>query len=593
MDLIKDQIQAMENEAFQLNESISDEKAFDLVTLKYFYEENLSYRDLLEYYTDTSNDGGVDFVYYNEDEPKVIVAQCKYTQNLSYDNIIDEFRKMSTTIHCFSIGNTGTFNHRVKRVLQEALDRLPEEEAGNVEYILFTSAEINEEELFKKIEKGEYPFSRDNITIHDRKSISSKIQTVKEYVATVPKDKIEIDKANNILSYSSTNTEGIIVNVKSSSIISLYNKYEKKGLFDLNLRKFIKKKNIDEGIKRTLDYERENFWFYNNGLIIACEDYYPDGNTIKLENFSIVNGGQTTSLIGTYKGSNTQEFFTACKIIKQKDTNRLDRTEFFSKIAETTNSQKPIYPRDLKANAPEMVSLKRLLEDKGILLEIKRGEYRNRAPFRIKIRNDELGQIILSLVYQKPGTSRSGKRAIFDNTSIYNKLFKTNYFKEENKKNFLLDIIDLNVRYNDLFNMMKDGSGLNVDERIVLLNGKQVIFSLFGVLYSLANEDVSERDFVNDTNIFKDHEFVYSKIIGHYKDDDLDDQLEKIIKILVKILSDSYTKKLRANEITSISNYFKTDKKYIEDILKEVAFAYANLTLGSELKQCNKIFKRP
>ena len=176
MDLIKDQIQAMENEAFQLNESISDEKAFDLVTLKYFYEENLSYRDLLEYYTDTSNDGGVDFVYYNEDEPKVIVAQCKYTQNLSYDNIIDEFRKMSTTIHCFSIGNTGTFNHRVKRVLQEALDRLPEEEAGNVEYILFTSAEINEEELFKKIEKGEYPFSRDNITIHDRKSISSKIK---------------------------------------------------------------------------------------------------------------------------------------------------------------------------------------------------------------------------------------------------------------------------------------------------------------------------------------------------------------------------------------------------------------------------------
>ena len=38
----------------------------------------------------------------------------------------------------------------------------------------------------------------------------------------------------------------------------------------------------------------------NNGLTIACNEYKVDGKFIKLYDFSIVNGGQTTNLIGTY-----------------------------------------------------------------------------------------------------------------------------------------------------------------------------------------------------------------------------------------------------------------------------------------------------
>lgn len=203
--------------------------------------------------------------------------------------------------------------------------------------------------------------------------------------------------------------------MSSNSLIKMFNKYKDEGLLDMNIRKYVKNKMVDDGIKRTLDKDRSNFWFFNNGIIIACDDYYVDGNTVKIRGFSIVNGGQTTNRIGNYKGSNHEEFFIPCKIICINNKNK----NLFSKVAETTNSQKPIYPRDLKANSPEMKMLQSWLDKENIYLEIKRGEKKKNKKYKIK--NDELGQLILSFVYQQPGTARSGKKTIFDNNNYYNK----------------------------------------------------------------------------------------------------------------------------------------------------------------------------
>ena len=130
----------------------------------------------------------------------------------------------------------------------------------------------------------------------------------------------------------------------------MFIRYAEEGLFDLNIRKYINNRTVDEGIRHTLANDRQNFWFLNNGLIIACKDYDIDGNTVKLYDFSIVNGGQTTNIIGKFKGNNEEEFFIPCKIIKEKY--RKGSENFYNRIAEATNSQKPILPRDLKSNSP-------------------------------------------------------------------------------------------------------------------------------------------------------------------------------------------------------------------------------------------------
>lgn len=376
-------------------------------------------------------------------------------------------------------------------------------------------------------------------------------------------------------------------NVLSTSIIQLYNKYAGKGLFDLNIRKYIRNTLVDSGIKNTFDKDRENFWFLNNGIIIACQDFEIDGDTIRLYDFSIVNGGQTTTLISTYKGNNTKEFYVPCKIISTKDERA--GTVFFTKIAEATNSQKPIYARDLKSNAPEMLTLKRLLEREDVFLEIKRGVKPNKN-YKYTIKNDELAQLILSFAYQRPGTSRSGKQKIFDN-ELYSKLFKANYFDDPGKKGFLLDIINLYDRFKIIEKKYKQGNLLTEMQLEILKNGRQVIFALMGVIYRLANKDLKENDLQSNPSDLKAVPFNYGKYISNYKGNDFDEKLEKMIVDIIKVVADSYQMAYKNKLTTSVSNYLKTDTKYYDEIVPKFVDALSML-IGQDLKYTMDIFKR-
>ena len=369
----------------------------------------------------------------------------------------------------------------------------------------------------------------------------------------------------------------------------MYNKFFSAGLFDLNIRKYIRNTLVDNGIKRTLNNNRDNFWFLNNGIIIACEDFTIDGNRIHLENFSIVNGGQTTHLIATHKGTNTNEFYLPCKIVATKDEKQA--SFFFTSIAEATNSQKPIFARDLKSNTPEMVRLSRWLKDESIYLEIKRGckPEKGFKP-KTKISNEELGQLILSFVYQKPGTSRSGKKAIFENQNIYKQIYQENYQKIPAKKQFILDLIDLNDRYKEVENKFKQ-ERLDPDQIVILKNGKQTIFALMGVCYMLVNGDISEKDILDNPKILSDVNFEYGALLSSYKEDDIEEKFEQIIYDIVEIVTDAFKNAFESNNITSPSNFMKTDLKYYNEIAHKFIKSF-NYGVGKDIKLNWDIFKR-
>lgn len=84
-----------------------------------------------------------------------------------------------------------------------------------------------------------------------------------------------------------------------------------------------------------------------------------------------------------------------------------------------------------------MKMLQRWLGKEGVYLEIKRGEKKKLRNIK-SIKNDELGQLLLSFGYQQPGTARSGKRNIFENKPLYNKLYRVNYEKDQIKKSLFL-----------------------------------------------------------------------------------------------------------------------------------------------------------
>lgn len=585
-EIIRSEIEKAQEEVRKVfNKNISADRAFSYVVLGYvFGVENIDQDDWV---TDGANDGGIDFVYYNEDESKVILCQSKYTETLSFNDVIAELDKMHSTLQNFRIANTGSYNDRLKKVLQNALDRLPDENIDNIEYNLFTTAPIDIEGAMRKIENTQHGFSSEAVKIFTVDDIEKEIKNALEALDMVLYEKIKLDKPKNILEYEFSKNRGIMCNVLSTSIIQLYNKYAGRGLFDLNIRKYIRHTLVDTGIKNTLDKNRENFWFLNNGIIIACQDFEVDGDTVKLHNFSIVNGGQTTTLISTYKGNNTKEFYIPCKIISTRDDKA--GTIFFTQIAEATNSQKPIYARDLKSNTPEMLTLKRFLEREDIFLEIKRGVKPNRN-YKYTIKNDELAQLILSFAYQRPGTSRSGKQKIFDN-ELYPKIFKVNYFDDPGKKGFLLDIIDLYDRFKIIEKKYKQENLLPEIQLEILKNGRQVIFALMRVIYRLVNGDLHETDLYNNSNELKVIPFNYGKFISNYHEDDLEIKLETMIVDIIKIVADSYQMAYKNKLTTSVSNYLKTDSKYYEEIVPKF-MDMLSMLVGQDLKYTMDIFKR-
>lgn len=590
-EIIKEELRNIQKKILIYNnKNISEENAFEYLALQFFcfktndIDEKIF--DIKNSITNGPNDGGIDFVFYDEEEQKVILSQCKYTENMNLNEIVSELNKMSSTVENFKKGLTGSYNQKLKNILQNALDRLTEENVGNVEYWIFTTSVFNENEVDNKIEKEHSLYSKEMVSIFGLEDISSKIKETIEKNNTVSEFKLQLDKANNVLNYTSDEISGIMVNISSSSLVRMYNKYKDDGLFDLNLRKYIRNKTVDEGIKNTLDKDRDNFWFYNNGLTIACDDFILDGNALKLYNFSIINGGQTTNRIGNYKGSNSQEFYIPCKVIQIKNNN----LKMYAKIAEATNSQKPINARDLKSNSPEMKMLQNWLKNEGIYLEIKRGEKRRQQSRTIK--NDVLGQLILSFAHQQPGTARSGKKNIFENNSLYNKLYKVNYEKDANKKAFILDLIRLDEDYSSIELELKKGSKIKDEDKVVLANGKYVIMALIGLSYLIINEDYSRDELNNDVNLIKDPNFVYGSFVSNYKSDDYEEKLESLIRMILDSLCDTYDACIRNGIATSVSNLFKTEKKYRDYIVLDFLKMIDMRKYKDEFKDCCEILKR-
>lgn len=589
-EVLLNELRSIEEELEKSNKKVTDENAFEYLAMQFFCYKIKSIKpklyDIESSITNGPNDGGIDFVYYDDEESKVVLGQCKYTENMKLNDIISELNKMSSTVENFKKANTGTYNKKLKTNLQNALDRLPDESAGNVEYCIFTTSDINQNDVTNKLHAEHNLYSKDMVSVYGVSEINSQIKELIERAKTVNEYKIEIDYPHNVLQYETDNVSGIMVNMSSESLVRMYDKFKDEGLFDLNIRKYIKNKTVDEGIKETLDKERDNFWFYNNGLTIACSEYVLDGNKVKLYDFSIVNGGQTTNRIGNYKGSNNDKFYLPCKIISIKNNDQ----KLYSKIAEATNSQKPINPRDLKSNSPEMKMLQRWLGKEGVYLEIKRGEKKKRNGRNIK--NDELGQLLLSFGYQQPGTARNGKRSIFENKPLYNKLYRVNYEKDPNKKEFILDLIKLSEDYSNIEADFKSETKIAEDDKNVLSNAKYVIFSLLGLSYFIANGDYSRDDLNNDTSVLKNPELIYSKFISNYKDDDYEERLESLIEIILSSLCDTYEDCVGRNEVTSISNLFKTDKKYRDSIVKDFLNVINKRTMRNEFISACEILKR-
>ncbi len=538
----------------------------------YFFNKNMGQTDFIDGITDGANDGGIDFIW--SDGVKLYLIQGKSSSKISYNDIREIFDKMLETYNNLMSNNYFNYSDRVKNIFLDKKDVLSTD--FDVDLVLFTNGEITDSINNKFINlQNEEKYENFTLNIYDKNDIDSKVLIIDQGNKTVSESSLMLDSANNFLEYQ--DGKGAIFSIKASSLKTLYGRYKDKGLFGYNLREHIKEKKVDSAIDKTINNKREDFWYLNNGITIACSDYDKDGNKLKLWNFSIINGAQTTYKIGNASSINENcDFNLVCKVIKSE--NSLD-DKFIRNISEASNSQKPIRPRDIRANGLEQQMLQQKAMDNGryqLAIEIKRGvranNYRNVDSWQ-RVTNEHIGQLLLACDYQQPGTARSQVRDIFDKEKIYNLLFSNNKVRSYNY-NSLYDMVRIAKYYDDF----KINYSTEMDEKIrstnneneqkkfldrqrVCKNGKFVIIALLFYFY--------KRHFLN---IPKDSEKIYinnidSDLTLNYDKDNYNEKLNGFFEFAVRILSETYDINQVSHNLTSHSNFFKTDSNYSDIII--------------------------
>ncbi len=172
---------------------------------------------------------------------------------------------------------------------------------------------------------------------------------------------IEVIQAAN-----ETKFESYLCVLRADVLFDLYLHYSSR-LLEKNVRSFLQFVGANKGLRETIRNEPEKFIAYNNGLTITAT--HAQKFTRKkllyiesLEDFQIVNGGQTTASIYFAKkdGLDISKVKVMAKINVMKKSSDKELDELISSVSKYSNTQSRVSNVDLRSRNPQLVKLKTL-----------------------------------------------------------------------------------------------------------------------------------------------------------------------------------------------------------------------------------------
>ena len=200
------------------------------------------------------------------------------------------------------------------------------------------------------------------------------------------------------------------------------------------------------------------------------------------------------------------------------------------------------------------------------------------------IKNDEYGQLTLSFYLQSPGTARSSKRKLFADNKVYTNIFMRKFDKEG-----IVDLLKLRSYYNDFLN--KNDLSHDVTQESVATNGSLIILAIIGFMISVKKKMIDINNIGNEDEWEKvlGKNGMSGRIFAKKMPDDFDTYLFGLFSAIIYELSSLY--EMREKEEKTVSNFFKTDPKYRNVILKHfITRWYKNRMKVKEVEQYLQIF---
>jgi hypothetical protein len=193
-------------------------------------------------------------------------------------------------------------------------------------------------------------------------------------------------------------------------------------LFARNVRGFLGETNqINEAMTDTIKNEPDNFWYYNNGVTIVCDNAKREvqggQDTLRVDRPQVINGQQTTRTLEAAPSGRASLLVRVIKIPRNRgDDDHYD--DQVSAIVRATNWQNAILPSDLVSNDQTQVYLERELRKRGYQYLRKR-QSKSEARRSLGsigstlIKKEELAQAVAVCEFD-PVLVRKGKEGLFD-----------------------------------------------------------------------------------------------------------------------------------------------------------------------------------
>jgi len=419
-------------QAIQDDHNLKDYHAFVFWYIQTNY--GLEAKEIMDSFCDGCRDKGIDAVLINKEETSVTVFQSKFEREGNQVLIKDSEIKLLALVKSYFksrgalAAGTAKANHATRRLANEAYAVLHGPNPYSLE-LVFLSTHKKAPQTDDLVQKT-LGFRASDFQVLDYSRIMGLVEDkARDFTPNLGNYPLAYIDSDGAL-VRKHGTKAWVLTARADDIRRMVTEYGD-NLFKKNVRGFLDKNVCNDAILSTLKNKPDNFWYYNNGICILCDDadLVVERKYIRIINPQIVNGCQTAKSIEKFQGD--LESNVLVRVVASNNH------RFIDEITHYQNSSNPVKKRDFKSNDPIQIRLKRDLKRRGYYYEVKRGlEFRKlRTKYRSlntlyprkEISNEDVAKLLVAVSKDPkmgPALATSKGSETFFDDEFYPKIFR-------------------------------------------------------------------------------------------------------------------------------------------------------------------------
>lgn len=343
--------------------------------------------DLARSITDGSGDNGVDAVYFDRNFDELYIVQSKWNHSGDNEPELGEVKKFIDGIEDLISLKFHKFNQKVQRRSDEIKSHLLNPKTKIKAILVYTAVNLSEE---KKLCFDEFLERQNDSTEGTYVEIINQERLHNSLIDTSVGSPIVLEDV--ILTEWGKRVDPKLAyygQVDGAQIAKWWNSYGNR-LFIKNIRMLLGESDINIEIRKTIEANPEDFWYFNNGITIICDDINKrkvngdnrDYCILDCHNSFVVNGAQTVGTIGKYnmiaedpdlldKVKVNVRIISLKKVIDESE--KID-FKFAENITKNNNRQNKIQNRDFVSLDEQQKRIEKELAVEGITYHIMRSD---------------------------------------------------------------------------------------------------------------------------------------------------------------------------------------------------------------------------